>query len=237
MTSIRLIVAVLTAACLVYARSFAGPRGRSVVQDRGVSEAGGWLRQRSGLALGLATAALLAGGPAHALSLSLAPTAVTQAQGVDFSLALSVGGFGETGTARLQAFTVKLSYDPALLQFVGGTFGTELGVSPTTALESATAASGVVTLTENSLLSAATLESTQPAAFTLATLTFQGLTPGAGAVSLFTDKFTQLVLTNLSLAPFDPPLPTTTTTITPEPAAGLLLVTGLLWLAARRKRA
>lgn len=193
------------------------------------------MRRPAGAAVGLFAAALLAGSPAYALSLSLAPLAVTQAPGADFSLALSVQGFGETGSARLDAFTVKLSYDPTLLQFVGATFGTELGVPPTTALASAVAASGVVTLTENSLLPAATLVTTQPASFTLGTLTFQGLTPGAGVVSLFTDKFTQLVLTDLSLAPFDPPLPTVTATITPEPGSSLLLAAGLAAFAARAR--
>ncbi|HME72279.1 MAG TPA: cohesin domain-containing protein [Myxococcota bacterium] len=197
---------------------------------------GGWFRLRAGLALGLAAASFLAGGPVHALSLSLAPTAVTQDPGLDFSLVLSVGGFGESGTARLQAFTVKLAYDPALLELVSTAFGSQLGVPPTTALANATAAAGVVTLTENSLLSAAALNAQQPSTFDLATLTFRGLTPGAGAVSLFTDSFTELVLTDLSLAPFDSPLPAVTITITPEPASAILLTAGLAALAARARR-
>ena len=54
-------------------------------------------------------------------------------------------------------------------------------------------------------------------------------------MSLFTDNFTELVLTDLTLARFDPPLPAVTITVTPEPASSLLLCAGLAALAARAR--
>jgi hypothetical protein len=219
-------------------RKVCGCRGqggqKTFLRAGALSEGRGRLHLRAALALGLIAAAFLAGGPVHALTLSLTPAAVTQAVGLDIPLDLSIAGFGASGTARLQAFTVKFSYNPALIAFEGATFDSQLGVSPTTAMVSATAAAGVITLSENSLLPTATLL-TQPAAFDLATLTFRGLTPGASSVSLFTDNFTQLVLTDLTLARFDPPLPAVKITITPEPASSLLLSAGLAALAARAR--
>ena len=96
-----------------------------------------------------------------------------------------------------------------------------------------------MTLVETSFLSDL---SGQAGSFLMATLEFEGVTPGSGTISIVTDAFTELVVSDLggpptfTIEPFNTPISEVSVLITPEPATAGLVAAGLLALAGRRRR-
>jgi len=124
----------------------------------------------------LALALALAPRPASAVSIALAPASLTPS-GTSFTVDLIISGLGAGSAPSLGAFDVGIAFDPSFLGFSGATYGSQLGAVPADAITGTTSAAGLVRLAEISLLTPVELDTLQPAAFALATLSFDVL-PG-----------------------------------------------------------
>lgn len=136
----------------------------------------------------LAVAAVLTPAAANAISLSLAPPNQDAGVGDSFTLFLRVDGLGNFTAPSLAGFDVNVNFDPSLVQFDTVTFGDPgLGnlLAPVTpSVDLVTPSSGSLNLLSLSVDSPGDLDAAQPDSFTLATLNFTALTPGAAGFTL-----------------------------------------------------
>jgi len=180
-------------------------------------------------------AALLAAGPAHAVGLGFAPSSQTVAVGDAVSVDVVISGLGAGLAPSLGAFDLDVTFDPLLLAPTGVTFGLFLG-DPALgdALAAFVLAPGVVDLAEVSFLAPADLDALQPAAFTLATLTFAtlaaGTSPLAFAQAVLDDAFAVRLATDTAGGS----ITALAASPVPLPATLLLLAAGAAVLALRR---
>jgi hypothetical protein len=128
---------------------------------------------------------LVTTAPAFAQVLSIGSETIDPAGTA--TIALDISGL-TPGTTALGTFDVNIGYDPGVLSFASATYGDpvlgdQLNFNGL-ALNATTAGTGTTELFELSLDDPSTLLSSQPANFTLATLTFNALTSGASALAL-----------------------------------------------------
>lgn len=182
----------------------------------------------AGIALALA---LVAGTQAHAITISLValPASVAPEAPVDVEIAIS--GLASPGPPSLGAFELAIAFDDGVLSYLGVTFGPYLGSPPTSAYTESSETAGVVDLLELSLLSVATLNALQPAAFLLATLHFDGLAAGETAIEI-----TDAILGDALGNPLSASLVGASVVVLPEPATLALLAAGLASLSGLRQR-
>jgi hypothetical protein len=221
-------------------------------------------RWRRALALAAAIAAIVAAGPASAVTIALvnATPGPPITVGESITLQLTVSGLGAAPNATsLTAFEVRIAYNEALLDFVSVSFAPFLGIDLVNAslqpctranldgvcdvlLESAKS-SGLVKLGEASLWAPGVVNANQPASGLLATLTFAA--QAAGSVNL---SFPLLSLTGTLVGEHEGTLPASATSLVltieplvpvPEPGTLALVALGCAVLArqapARRRRA
>ena len=187
----------------------------------------------SGCMIGLLTTA---GSLEAAVELSLSPPEQTVQAGVPFSLALKVAGLGNGEAPSLSTFDLEVSYDSAALEFQAAGFGDPLLgdqlelVGPGAITEADSSLMDTVSLFELSLDSAADLNSLQASEFTLATLTFSGLTWGATPLSVSISA-----LGDSDGFPLTADVLGATVTIVPEASTFALVSLGLLALATARR--
>lgn len=183
---------------------------------------------------------------AEAIVIGLTPTSLSAAVGDGFDVDLTVDGLGNGTAPSLGAFDVNVSFDTAVLAFVGASFGPSLGDAflGEAVTEVDASVPGVVNLFEVSFLEedAATcvfclppfLNDIQTDSFVLATLSFTALAVGTSDLvptgAILSDA------AGISLA--DPTIASATFSIS-EPSALALLLAGLAGLAvvARWQRA
>jgi hypothetical protein len=182
---------------------------------------------------------LLAGGsaPAGALTLSLVTATPSLPVGGSLSVDLVIAGLAAPGSPSLGAFDVDVSFDPARITFVSVTFPSPSALAPSgpagSIQGSGLSGGNEVDVNETSFESPATLNASQPASFTLATIQFTAA--AAGTTSL---AFTQIVLADENGAPLTlSAAPAALGIEIPEPGLTGLLAAGVALAAATRRRA
>lgn len=111
----------------------------------------------------------------------------TLSAGGDASVAVIVSGLGH-GTA-LGGFDINIAYTPSVLEFASASYGDpilgdQLNLEGFGTFSGTTPSSGKVELAELSFDSPTVLEASQASQFTLATLTFDTVSPGMSALGL-----------------------------------------------------
>ena len=121
-------------------------------------------------------------GVATTVAIELVPSAPVVQPGDPLTIDVVVSGLGAMASPSVGAFDLAITWDDTLFSYDSLTFGTGLGDPMTEAISGTTPMANSVQTFELSLLAASTLAASQPATFTLATLTFDsnGL-PGEGA--------------------------------------------------------
>jgi hypothetical protein len=178
----------------------------------------------------------LASCPAGAISLDVVPSAQTVSLGSAATAAVTISDLTDLAAPSLGTFDLALTFDPAILAFVGLTFGDpvlgdQLDLSGLGSLSSVTSGAGSVSFFELSLDSIDDLNDLQAGAFTLATLTFTAVGSGTSALGLEVNALgdalgVTLVLDAVAGASIAVPEPVAT----PEPPALLLLASGIAGL-------
>jgi hypothetical protein len=175
-----------------------------------------WLARFAVAAVGIAFA-----GHASAIVLVLTPSVTDVSVGGAVNVDVTISGLNSGAPPSVGAFDLDVSYDPAVLNPTGVTFGPFLG-NPAL-FEALTdfnfLTPGIVDFAEVSLLSAAQLDAMHPSSFRLATLSFLGIANGTSAFALVNDVRVDDAF-GVKLA-------------VPEPATALLMALGLLGLVAR----
>jgi hypothetical protein len=184
----------------------------------------------------LALALALVAGRAGAVSLGVGPSA-SVSPGDPVSVTIVIAGIGDGGPPKLSGFDIDLAFAPAVLSFVGVSFGDVLGEVGVQALTSADVLSGPTRLNvvEASLLPSETLDAIEPGSFLLATLSFQALAPGVSPLSI-----TRAVLADTSDVPGGNSIAVEAVEnasifVVPEPGTASLLALGLLGIARSRR--
>ncbi len=177
-----------------------------------------------------------------AVTLSLDPAVQNIKQGNTASLVLNVNGLGNFTPDSLAAFLVEITFDQKILSFDSIVYGAFLG-DPLDLLETdiiTIVGADYVSLDEFSFLFDFELDALQPDKFTLATLSFNGdavgtSTFGFGFIDLADAAFpsSSIVVDTLETASItiesqQQPIP--------EPTTPLLIISGLLGIAASRYR-
>jgi hypothetical protein len=176
----------------------------------------------------VAAAALIITPPAaKAVTISVDPVAQTIGVGGTAVVNLTIAGLGTLAAPSLGGWWLQLTYDPAIVGITLGdvAFGPHLGISDTFG---SSAGGGVVELYELSFEDTATLNSLQPDSFTLATLSFTGLTVGTSALTL-----ELLDLTNAEGASFagTPANGSITVQAASVPEGSAVLPAAIVWVA------
>jgi hypothetical protein len=128
--------------------------------------------------------ALLA-GPASAITLSFAPSQQTLGLNQTTTVDLQISGLGNGVAPSLGAYDINLTFDPAIVALVGApVFGNGLNVLGLGSFNGYATATASVEVWDISLDSVADLNSLQADAFTLATLSFQAVGYGTGALGI-----------------------------------------------------
>jgi hypothetical protein len=181
-----------------------------------------------------AAALLLASAATPAATISILPASNDINVGDNLDLELRIDGLGDGTSPSLGAFDIEILFDDAVLGFDSAVYSDLLGTLNADAFPFTTPGPGGVSISNASILDNASLDALQPDAFTLATLTFTGLSAGSRSLSYGTVE--------LYDAFGDPMTPTAQNTsfvtinAVPAPAAALLMRPLLAGLAARHRR-
>lgn len=168
--------------------------------------------------------------PAWSANLDFVPAASSFVQGSSLNVDVVVSGLA--AGEQIGAFDLIVNFDPAVLGLSGYQLGNQLG----DAFDSSDTSAGSIGAGQFNLGQISFLAdlSAQPAAFTLATLSFTGLTAGISALS-----FSNVILGDTWGAEFAADLGSATLNVSavPEPGTPALLLAGiaLLGLMARRR--
>jgi len=139
--------------------------------------------------LGCIAMAGLAASASAQITLSLTPTTQTVSVNGLATYNLNISGLKTnadyTGPV-LGGYNIVLDFNSAIASAQSVSFGSSLAISGSDLQVADLSTSGQISLTEISYDSAAVLESSQSSSFTVATITFQGLTPGTTALTFDT---------------------------------------------------
>lgn len=186
---------------------------------------------KKSLVLSLVMAAILLffSANSHAIiTLGFSPASQTVNSGDPVDVQIVISGLGDGTAPSLGAFDLDVSFDPAILGFIGVTFGDPVSGDQLDIwglggnfMDASITVPGSLYLREESLDTIGDLNNYQAGTFTLATLSFTTIAPGISTL-LLTDS----VLSDAWGNPLH----------VPEPATLLLAVSGLAGLWYFRKR-
>lgn len=163
--------------------------------------------------------------------LSINPVSQTVPLGSQASFDVDISGLG--GGTALGTYDINLGFDSTLLSYNSTVFGTQVDISGLGDIQSVTPGAGTLEIFELSLDSAAELNSLQASAFTLATLTFDTLTPGTNSpVTLSVNALGDAYGNSISASIDNGSVSVNSTS--PEPRPALLLLLALPLFAALR---
>lgn len=177
----------------------------------------------------LLLATLLLALRSDAVTIALAPNAVSTSVGGTFSLDLVVSGLGDGAAPSLGSWDLDVVFDESLLSLDDVTFGTLLGGPGDATQEALAAGAGTWNVAEISLLLPEELDGLQPGSFVLATLAFSALAEGTSAVALANGVAGDGLGDALALA-----LVGAQVEVVPEPGTALLVASALLGFARWR---
>jgi hypothetical protein len=124
----------------------------------------------------LATAVVCQGA---GVTLSISPSTQSAPVGSQVSFDVNVSGLG--GGTQLGAYDVTFNFNPALMSYVTTSFGNQLNLSGLGDIRAISPGSGTVEITEVSLDSVSTINSSQSSSFRLFTLTFNAVAGGSNS--------------------------------------------------------
>jgi hypothetical protein len=132
---------------------------------------------------------LLAPGESGAVTLEFEPSAPAVMVGSTVKVAVVISGLGSGAAPSLSTFDLNVTFDSSILSFLGVAFGDpilgdQLDLSGSGAATDVVAGSGVVNVFELSFDPAVDLNTLQAPGFTLATLSFNGLSTGVSALGI-----------------------------------------------------
>jgi hypothetical protein len=182
--------------------------------------------------------------PASAqITLSLSPASQTIGVGGLETYNLNISGLkgsADYNGPALGAFTVTLDYNSTIASLQSDTFGNLSGLdllnTSGSSFTSDSSTAGVIQLTEYSLDSAATLESSQTASFTLATFTLEGVSAGTTPLTFDVSNTSLSDENGSSLDLINANGGSLTVTSVPEPGACALGALALGMFGVRRIR-
>lgn len=191
----------------------------------------------------LAAAVVLGGAfvpAANALTVSVVPQASTFAVGDTVSVDVVANMEGDSALS-LGSYDVELSFGSTVLSFANLVFGNGLSVTGMPSFpQEFSAGAGVVSAFESSLETTADLNSLQPNAFTLFTVTFNALQAGTSALTLAVNSLGNAAGTEtLTGSVLNSSVTVTGAPAVPLPAGVWLLMSGLAGVASfvRKRRA
>lgn len=170
----------------------------------------------------------------RAVVLQIAPDATTVTVGSSLQVALEISQVVDGGSPSLATYDIDLRFDSSVLSFSGVTFGDplagdQLDLFGLGAIANHTASPDSINVFELSLDAETDLNSQQLGAFTLVTLSFSVIAPGASTLQLNVNA-----LGDASAAPLEFELNPAVVTVTavPEPRTALILLLGMTFLLA-----
>ena len=175
---------------------------------------------------------------ADTITIAVNPIAQTVKPGDTVSVAIDIAGLGEGSAPSISTFDLDLTYDESVLSFSGVTFGDPVlgdqldlfGLGGLTAADQL--APGVLNLFELSFDDALDLEDFQVDAFTLATVSFDALTPGWSGLAL-----SLTALGDADGNPLEVDLSDGSISVVPLPASLILFASGIGVLIGLGRRA
>ena len=196
---------------------------------------------RATVVAGAAAAGLFC-APAQAIRLDIVPGFTSKFVGDVFGVDVVVSGL-DAASEVVSTFDLDVTFDPAIVQALGATYGTGLGGGAPDSVQFAPGiGSGVIDFAESSLLLDADLDALQGDSVTLATLSFRAIGVGISALSFLPDPL--FILTgrfDVSGIPADlnpdvggGRVEVLAASGVPEPGVLSLLALGLLGLARTR---
>jgi hypothetical protein len=148
-----------------------------------------------GLSIGLIN--LLLPSNSKAISLYFSPSSATTFLGNPVSMDIFINGLGEQQPPSLGAFDIDISFDNTILSFNQAQFGTQLDLGNFGSIQNTnTPTVNTINIAELSLEESSLLNTTQPASFRLATLTFNTL-----SVGMSTLNFSRFILSDAEGSP------------------------------------
>lgn len=173
-------------------------------------------------------------GSVQAIMIGFDPLIQTVDVGTPVDVDLTISGLGDFSAPSLGGFDLDVTFDNSILGFSSVVFGALLGGPGEAVTIVDTSTAGVVNLFEVSLLFDFELDALQPAAFTLATLTFDTLAVGTSVLGI---SINSLILIDAGDPPLELPAQVQGGSITavPEPTTLVLLSLGLIALVGLRR--
>ena len=171
---------------------------------------------------------LLAALPSQAITISFDPAAQSTTVGSAVDVALVISGLTDGAAPSLSTFDLDVSFDPAILGFSSAAFGDpvlgdQLDIFGLGSLTIATLGVGTVNLFELSFDSPSDLDALQAGSFTLATLTFDGLSIGTSTLGISINALGDSLGDPLSASIQSGSITSQGTSQIPEPSSLLLL--------------
>jgi len=181
-------------------------------------------------ALALSAAAV----SANAATISVDPASQSTTVGSTVSATIRISDLAGGTAPSLGGFDLNLSFDAAVLSFSGLSYGTGLDVLGLGSIQfSDTATAGLLNVGEISLDAESDLDTLQPGAFALFTVTFQAIAAGASGLNLQINSLADAAGLALSATTAGGSVGVAPV---PLPAAAWLLFSGLAGLAGISRR-